>query len=64
MFPSIKMEENMEPELSGIFRVKMVTKSIVLGSPREPILCIWGLMCNCSKNFLKEHLRDQNKVSA
>ena len=33
MFPSIKMEEYMEPELSGIFWVKMVAKNMVLGSP-------------------------------
>ena len=32
MFPSIKMEEYMEPGLSGIFLVKMVDKNIVLGS--------------------------------
>ena len=32
MFSSIKIEECMEPELSGIFRDKMV-KNIVLGSP-------------------------------
>ena len=30
---SIKMEEYMESELSGIFRVKLVTKNIVCGSP-------------------------------
>ena len=33
MFFSIKMKEYMEPELSGIFWVKMVAKNIVLGSP-------------------------------
>ena len=33
IFSSIKMEEYMEPELSGIFWVKMVVKNIVLGSP-------------------------------
>ena len=33
VFSSIKMEEYMEPELSGIFWVKMVVKNIVLGSP-------------------------------
>ena len=33
MFRSTKMEEYMEPELSGNFWVKMVTKNIVLGSP-------------------------------
>ena len=32
MFSSIKMEEYMESELSGIFRVKLVTKNIVRGS--------------------------------
>ena len=32
-FSSIKMEKYMEPELSGFFWVKMVTKNIVLGSP-------------------------------
>ena len=34
MFSSIKMEDYMKPELSGIFWVKMVAKNIVLGSPR------------------------------
>ena len=33
MFSSIKMEEYMESELSGIFRVKLVTKNIERGSP-------------------------------
>ena len=33
MFSSIKMEEYMESELSGIFRVKLVTKNTVCGSP-------------------------------
>ena len=33
MFSSIKIEEYMESELSGIFRVKLVTKNIVRGSP-------------------------------
>ena len=32
MFSSIKMEEYMESELSGIFWVKLVAKNIVLGS--------------------------------
>ena len=32
MFSSIKMEEYMESELSGIFRVKLVTKNVVRGS--------------------------------
>ena len=31
MFSSIKMEEYMESEPSGIFCVKVVTKNIVLG---------------------------------
>ena len=54
MFPSIKMKEYIEPELSGIFWVKMVAKYMVLGSPGthfmhmrvndENIMCrvIWG----------------------
>ena len=33
MFSSIKMEEYIEPERSGNFWVKMVTKNTVLGSP-------------------------------
>ena len=33
MFSSIKMEEYMESELSGIFRVKLATKNIKRGSP-------------------------------
>ena len=33
MFSSMKMEEYMESELSGIFRVKLVTKHIVFWSP-------------------------------
>ena len=32
MFSSIEMEEYLESELSGIFRVKLVAKNIVLGS--------------------------------
>ena len=34
MLASIKMEEYMELELSGIFWVKMVAKNMVLGSPK------------------------------
>ena len=33
MFSSIKMEEYMESELSGIFQVKLVTKNIERGFP-------------------------------
>ena len=33
MISSIKIEEYMESELSGFFRVKLVAKHIVLGSP-------------------------------
>ena len=33
MFSSIKMEECMESELSAIFRIKLVTKNIMRGSP-------------------------------
>ena len=33
MFSSIKIEKYMEPELSGIFGVKLAAKNIVLGSP-------------------------------
>ena len=33
MFSGIKMEEYMEPELSGIFWVKIVAKKTVLRSP-------------------------------
>ena len=48
MFSSIKMEEYIEPELSGIFSVKMVAKNKVLGSKRthfvhmrvKPFVCI------------------------
>ena len=32
MFPEVKMEEYIKPELSGILRVKIVAKIIVLGS--------------------------------
>ena len=32
------MEEYMESELSGIFRVKLVTKNIVRGSPRTQFM--------------------------
>ena len=32
MFPSIKMEEYIAPELSGIFLAKMAAEYIVLGS--------------------------------
>ena len=34
MFSSIKMEEYMESELSGIFTVKPVGRKIMLGYPR------------------------------
>ena len=34
MFSCIKMEEYIEPKLSGIFWVKIVAKNIVLGSTR------------------------------
>ena len=33
MFSNMKIEEYMESELSGIFRVKLVTKNTVLKSP-------------------------------
>ena len=32
MFSSMTMEEDMESELSGIFRIKLVAKYIVVGS--------------------------------
>ena len=32
MFPGMKMKELMESEHSGIFRVEMVIKNVVLGS--------------------------------
>ena len=38
MFSSIKMEEYMEPERSGIFWAKMVAKSILLGSPETDFM--------------------------
>ena len=38
VFSSIKMEEYMEPELSGFFWVKMVAKNIVLGSPGTQLM--------------------------
>ena len=36
------MEEYMESELSGIFRVKLVTKNIVRGFPGDPIYAYEG----------------------
>ena len=42
MFSSRKLEEYIEFGLSGIFRVKLVTKKLVHGCP-GPILCIRGL---------------------
>ena len=42
MFSSRKLEECIEFGLSGIFRVKLVTKKLVHGRP-GPILCIRGL---------------------
>ena len=33
MFSSMKMQEYMESELSGISRVKLIAKNIVFGSP-------------------------------
>ena len=38
MFSSIKMEEYTESELSGIFRVRLVTKNIVRGSRGAQIM--------------------------
>ena len=51
MFYSMKIEEYMESELSSIFRVKVITTNIVLGSPgtqREAVSAVW-----CP--FLKKH---------
>ena len=59
MSSSIKIEEYMEPELSGLFLVKMVTKNIELG-PSGPTLCIWGLILSpntqaiCDEVFRKK----------
>ena len=52
MFSSIKMEEYMEPQLPGIFWVKMVAKNIVLECLR-PILSMWrlGIILCCIAYF-------------
>ena len=49
MFSSIKMEEYMESKLSGIFRVKLVTKNIVRGSPGTQFMHM-----RVNKQFSKE----------
>ena len=41
MFPSIKMEKYIEPELYSTFWVKLVTKNIVLGSPGTNFMHMW-----------------------
>ena len=65
MFPSIKMEGYMEPELSIIVWVKMVTKNIVLGSTgthfmhmrvNNVLLTAWANLKLYSKNFSKSLL--------
>ena len=52
------MEEYMESELSGIFRIKLVAKYIVLGSQgtqRGHVFAVWYL-------FLKTHANDMNQT--
>ena len=56
MFYSMKMEECMEFELSGIFWIKLVAKYIVVGSlgtQHQAAIAVWYL-------FLKKH---RNKVN-
>ena len=42
MFSSMEMEEYMESELPGNFRVKLVDKNLVLGSPGNPFYACEG----------------------
>ena len=46
------MEEYMESELSGIFRVKLVTKNIERGSPGTQFMHI--RVNKASKNYVRE----------
>ena len=46
------MEEYMESELSGIFRVKLVTKNVVRGSPGTQFMHV-RVKGSCYINFLK-----------
>ena len=51
MFSSIKIEEYMESELSGICRVKVVTKNIVRGSPGTQFMHMRVKEPACSKSL-------------
>ena len=57
MFPSMKMEEYMEFELFGIFRVKLVATNTVLGSPGTDFMhmrvntLLLFLACNLTINI-------------
>ena len=58
MFSSMKKEECMESELSGIFQVKVVPKNIVfvsLGTQGKAAFAVWCL-------FLKKHTNFLNKT--
>ena len=46
MFSGIKMEEFMESEHSGIFRVELVTKNVVLGSSGTHFMHMRVKPCN------------------
>ena len=58
MFSSMKMEEYMESELSGIFQVKVGTNNIVfgsLGTQRKAAFAVWYF-------FLKKHTNSLNQT--
>ena len=59
MFSSMEMEEYLESKLSGIFRVKLVAKNMVLNSPpgnqRRADSVVWYL-------FLKKYTNAQNQT--
>ena len=58
MFSSMKMDEYMESELSGIFWVKLAAKYIVFGfhgAQRQAVFAMWCL-------FLKKHANNLKKT--
>lgn len=51
MFSTMEIEEDIESELSGIFRVKLVAKTIVLGPPGTHFLHMKVKAINYQGNF-------------
>lgn len=51
MFSTMEIEEDIESELSGIFRVKLVAKNIVLGPPGTHFMHMKVKAINYQGNF-------------